>query len=189
METLEAIYKRRSLREFTAEAVREQEIETLLKAAFSAPTAANTQPWEFVVITEAEILAQLKDQLIFARYNAPAAIVVCGNMKLAFKGPDRDLWISDCSAAVENIMLAATDIGLASVWIGVYPLECKIKPVKRILEMPDYVVPLAILYVGHPAYTLEGRCRYNEKRIYWQKYDPERKHRAKDKPLAGHYDT
>jgi nitroreductase len=187
METLEAIYKRRSIRQFTDQTVSNEQIENLLKAAFSAPTAANTQPWEFVVLTEKEILDKLKEQLIFARYNAPAAIVVCGNMKLAFKGPDKDLWISDCSAAVENILLAATDIGLGSVWIGVYPLDCKIKPVRKILDMPDYVVPLAMIYIGHSTQELEGRCRYNDKRIYWQKYDPNRKHKAKDKPVIGHY--
>lgn len=187
METLEAIYNRRSIREFTDEPVAENDIEALLKAAFSAPTAVNVQPWEFIVINEREILEKLKKQLIFAHYNAPTAIVVCGNMKLAFKGPDKDLWVCDCSAAVENILLAATDIGLASVWIGVYPTEPKIKQVRAVLDMPDYVVPLAIVYVGHSNQKLEGRSRYNEKRVYWQKYDPERKHKAKDKPIVGHY--
>lgn len=187
METLEAIYKRRSIREFTEEPVTEAETEVLLRAAFSAPTAVNAQPWEFIVVDNPEILAQMKKQLIFARYNAPLAIVVLGNLRLAFKGPDRDMWISDCSAAVENVLLAATDQGLASVWIGVYPVPSKMEPVRRILEIPAYVVPLAIVYVGHGAAALEGRCRYNEKRVYRQKYDASRKHRTKDKPKVGHY--
>lgn len=187
METLDVIYKRRSIREFTDEKVTEDEIMTLLKAAFSAPTAVNAQPWEFIVVTDNDILDNMKKQLIFARYNAPLAIVVLGNMKLAFKGPDKDLWISDCSAAVENILLAATDIGLASVWIGVYPVKSKIEQLKKVLEIPEEVIPLAIVYVGHGNYELEGRCRYNDKRVYWQKYDVNRKHKAKDKPKIGHY--
>ena len=187
METLEAIYNRRSIREFTGEPVAEKDIDILLKAAFSAPTAANTQPWEYIVINEQAVLDELKTQLIFARYNAPTAIVVCGNMKLAFKGSDKDLWVCDCSAAVENILLAATDIGLGTVWIGVYPTEPKIRQVRKVLNIPEYVVPLAIIYVGHPSQQPEGRCRYNEKRVYWQKYEPDRKHKVKDKPIMGHY--
>lgn len=187
METLEAIYKRRSIREFTGEAVSEEQIQILLRAAFSAPTAANVQPWEFIVITEDGVLQELREKLIFARYRAPLAIAVCGNMKLAFKGPDKDLWIQDCSAAVENILLAATDIGLASVWIGVHPALPKISQVKKILNIPEHVTPLALLYIGHGAYELEGRCRYNEKRVYRERYDPDRKHKSKDKPKPGHY--
>ena len=187
MDTLEAIYKRRSCRNFLEAPVEEEKIEILLRAAFSAPTAANMQPWEFIVITEDRILGELKDKLIFARYNAPTAIVVCGNMKLAFKGYDRDLWIEDCSAAIENMLLAATDIGLGSLWIGIYPIKSKIEPVKKILDIPEYVIPLAMVYFGYPNAILEGRCRYNEKRIYRQKYDPDRKHKTKDKPRIGHY--
>ncbi len=187
METLEAIYKRRSIRDFTDEPVADDDVQVLLRAAFFAPTAVNAQPWEFIVINDTEILDKIKKQLIFARYNAPLAIVVLGNMDLAFKGPDKDMWISDCSAAVENILLAATDIGLASVWIGVYPVPSKMDGVRKLLDIPKDVVPLAIVYVGHGVTELEGRCRYNEKRVYMQKYDPTRKHRTKDKPKVGHY--
>lgn len=187
METQEAIYRRRSIRDFKSTPLKEEEIERLLKAAFSAPTAVNTQPWEFVVITENEILNQIKEKLIFARYNAPVSIVVCGNMKLALKGQDRDLWIEDCSAAIENILLAATDMGIGSLWIGVYPIEARINSLRKVLDISDYVVPLAMVYLGYPNYETEGRSRYNEKRIYWQKYDPQRKHKTKDKPVMGHY--
>lgn len=160
---------------------------TLLKAAAAAPTAANCQPWEFIVIDEAEKLSELKDKLIFARYNAPAAIVVCGNMKLAFKGPSQEMWVQDCSAAIENILIAATSIGLGTVWIGIYPIPSNIKPLRDILNIPDYVVPLGIVYVGYPAEEKEVRIRFDEKRVYWQEYEPKRKHKSKDKPVIGHY--
>lgn len=187
METLEAIYKRRSIRDFKNIPLKKEEIEILLKAAFSAPTAVNAQPWEFIVVTENEILDRMKDKLVFARYNAPTAIVVCGNMKLALKGKDKDLWIEDCSAAIENILIAATDIGIGSLWVGIYPIESRMNAVKNILNIPEYVVPLAMVYLGYPNYETEGRSRYNEKRIYWQTYDQERKHKTKDKPVIGHY--
>lgn len=181
------IYKRRSIRRYLDKKVEKDMIITLLKAATAAPTAANCQPWEFIVVDEDEKLSELRDKLIFARYNAPAAIVVCGNMKLAFKGPSQEMWVQDCSAAIENILIAATSMGLGSVWIGIYPLESNIRPLKKILNIPEYVTPLGIVYVGYPAEEKEARTRFNEKRIYWQEYEPKRKHRTKDNSVIGHY--
>jgi nitroreductase len=187
VDAIETIYKRRSIRNFQDKQVERDMITTLLKAASAAPTAANCRPWEFIVIDNPEKLSKLKDKLIFARYNAPAAIVVCGNMKLSFKGPSQEMWIQDCSAAIENILIAATSIGLGSVWIGIYPLESNIKTLKQTLNMPEYVTPLGIVYVGYSAEEKEARTRFNEKRVYWQEYEPSRKHKAKDKPIIGHY--
>ncbi|MHB8131910.1 MAG: nitroreductase family protein [Mobilitalea sp.] len=187
METLEAIFNRRSIRDYTEEQVTDAEIEILLKAAFSAPTAVNVQPWEFVVINEKEVLDKIKDKMLFARYNAPMGIVICGNMKYALKSQDKDLWICDCSAAIENMLLAATDIGLASVWIGIYPIQSRMATMQKLIDLPEHVKPLGMVYFGHGTYQEPGRCRYNEKAIYWQKYDPDRKHRTKDKPVSGHY--
>ncbi|MEG0773795.1 nitroreductase family protein [Clostridium sp.] len=187
MDAIEAIYKRRSIRNFLDKRVEKDIIITLLKAATAAPTAANCQPWEFIVIDEVEKLSKLKDKLVFARYNAPVAIVVCGNMKLSFKGPSQEMWVQDCSAAIENILIAATSIGLGSVWIGIYPLENNITPLKKILNIPEYVIPLGIVYVGYPEEEKEARTRFNEKRIYWQEYETSRKHKTKDKPVIGHY--
>ncbi len=187
MNTLDAIYHRRSYRNYTDERVSKEQLEILLRAAFSAPTAVNIQPWEFVVIDEKEILDKIRDKMVFARYNAPAAIVVCGNEKLALKGQDKNLWICDCSAAIENILLAATELGLGSVWIGIFPIESRMQTMRNLLDMPSHVNPLGMVYVGHTDSTEPGRCRYNEKAIYWQKYNPERKLRQKDKPVSGHY--
>ena len=187
MEALEAIFKRRSIRNYQDRAVDQETLITLLKAATAAPSAANCQPWEFIVITEQEKLSELKNQLMFGRYNAPAAIVVCGNMKLAFKGVTQEMWVQDCSAALENILIAATSLGLGTVWIGVYTNPGVERQVKSTLNMPEYVIPLGVVYVGYPAEEKEARSRYNEKRVYWQEYEPKRKHRTKDKPVIGHY--
>lgn len=162
-------------------------IVTLLKAATAAPTAVNCQPWEFIVADESEKLSQIKNKLQFARYNAPAAIIVCGNMKLARKGIEQEFWIQDCSAAVQNILIAATSLGLGSVWIGIYPIIGRIKALREIFNIPEHVVPLNIVYIGYPAEERESRTRYDEKRVYWQEYEPKRKHRTKDKPVIGHY--
>ncbi|MGX8797804.1 nitroreductase family protein [Fusibacter sp. JL298sf-3] len=187
MDVLEGIQARRSIRAFKDTPVSERDIAALLKAATSAPTAANAQPWEFVVIDAPEMLGQLRSKLLFARSRAPLAIVVCGNQKLAFKGPGREMWVQDCSAATQNMLLAATALGLGSLWIGVYPLAEVVTQVQHLLDMPEYVVPLNIVYFGHPDEDKPPRTRFNEKRVYHNRYDKTRKHRKKDKPKTGHY--
>lgn len=187
MDALEAIFKRRSIRSFKDIELENERIIPLLKAGTSAPTAVNAQPWEFVVVTEKAILKQLREKLVFARYEAPCSIVVCGNMKLALKGQEKDLWIEDCSAATENMLIAATSIGLGSLWIGIYPVASRMSTVRRILNMPEEVIPLNMVYFGYPNEIKEGRTRYDEKHIYWQTYEPDRKHKTKHKPVIGHY--
>lgn len=149
----------------------------------AAPTTANNQPWEFIVIDDRDMMNSLRKILFFGPYNAAAAIVVCGNMKFAFPEPSRDYWVQDCSAATENILLAATGMGLGSVWIGLHPLPSKTKPVRKLLDIPDYVIPLGAVYLGYPNEDKEPRTQYNEKVVYWQKYDPKRKHRARPKNM------
>ena len=182
MDTREAIFKRRSCRAYTDQQVSREILQQLLNAAFSAPSAASALPWEFVVIDDKAVLDKLRGKLIFARYNAPAAIVVCGNTFLALKGGDKDIWVCACSAAMENMLLAATDMGLGSLWIGIFPIESRMQAVRDVLDIPKHVNPMGMMYVGYAVNEAEGRCRYNEKAVYWQKYDNTRKHRKKDKP-------
>lgn len=177
---IDIILSRRSIRQFTAEPVDHETLTLLLKAAMSAPTACNSQPWEFVVVTEPDVLAHLREKNLFARYNAPAAIVVCGNIGIANSSAGREHWVQDCSAATENILIAAAGMGLGAVWIGVYPYPSKIKPVAEVLGIPENVTPLSMVYVGHPAETKEPRTQYDEHRVYWQCYEP-RKRRPKIK--------
>lgn len=186
MDAIEAIYARRSIRSYEDKPVDKEHLITLLKAATAAPTAVNAQPWEFIVTEDAARLAQVRAACTFGRYNAPAAIVVCGNMQLALKGKDHELWVQDCSAATENILIAATSLGLGTVWIGIYPVEPRVRAIKQIFDIPEHVIPMCIIYVGHPAQEKPPRTQYNERRIYWGAYDPGRKHRTKHKPVSGH---
>ena len=179
-EIIDTIMSRRSIRQFTPDPVDEQTLILLLKAAMSAPTACNSQPWEFIVVTEPDRLAQIRDKFLFARYNAPAAIVVCGNLRIANNSAARDHWVMDCSAATENILIAAAGIGLGAVWIGVHPYRSRIKILGELLAIPEAVAPLSMVYVGHPAERKEPRTQYDERRVYWQCYEP-RKRRPKIK--------
>lgn len=182
-ELVNSIFKRRSIRNYLDKEVEIEKLTLLLKAAMAAPTAGNRQPWEFIVVTDKERLDELKSTLREGQYNPPAAIVVCGNMKLAFSNKDKEIWTQDCSAAIENMLIAAVGLDLGSVWIGLYPQINKCKPVSKILNIPDYVIPMSVIYFGYPAENKEPRTQYNEKRIYWQEYEPTRKHRARPKNM------
>ncbi len=179
-EIIDIILSRRSIRQFTSEPVENESLILLLKAAMAGPTACNSQPWEFIVVTEQARLDQIRDKFLFARYNAPAAIVVCGNLGIANNSAAREHWVQDCSAATENILIAAAGLGLGAVWIGVYPYPSKIKPLSEVLGIPETVTPLSIVMVGHPAEKKEPRTQYDEHRVYWQCYEP-RKRRSKIK--------
>ena len=115
-EVLQTIFRRRSIRKYTDQPAGVETLSLLLQAAMAAPTATNSQPWEFIVITEAENLDRIRGKLHFARYNAPAAIFVCGNPSIANNSSGQRYWEQDCSAATENILIAATGLGLGSVW-------------------------------------------------------------------------
>lgn len=179
MEILQHILARRSIRKYTDEPVSVETLHALLEAAMAAPSASNRKPWEFVVVTEDAVLSKLRGGLIFARYQVPAAIIVCGNLKRTYPGFGRDFWIEDCSAAMQNILLAATGLGLGSVWIGVYPIKPFIATVRKALNLPEHVVPLGVAYLGHPAEEKPPRTQYDEKRVFWQIYEPRKQRQGK----------
>lgn len=179
-EILTTIFKRRSIRHYQDRPVEREVLVQLLEAAMSAPNACNSQPWEFIVITDQERLDRLREKLLFARYNGPAAIVVCGNTEIANNSVARHYWLQDCCAAAENILIAAAGMGLGAVWIGLYPLPSTIKPARQALNIPEHVTPICLLYVGYPAEERRPRTQYDAHRVHWQEYEP-RKKRAKIK--------
>ena len=108
------------------------------------------------------ITARIKQHL-FSGLNNGGINKISGNMKLALKGQDKDLWICDCSAAIENMLLAATELGLGSLWVGIFPIEQRMETMRKMLDIPSYVNPLGMVYLGHPAGVSEGRCRFGNK--------------------------
>jgi nitroreductase len=179
-EILDIIFSRRSTRQFTSQPLDRDALILLLQAAMAAPTACNSQPWEFIVVTEEERLNCIRTKLPFARYNNPAAIVVCGNPEIAHNTAAREYWLMDCSAATENILIAAAGMGLGAVWIGIYPYASRIKLLQEALCIPENVTPLCMVFTGHPAEKKEPRTQYDERRVYWQCYE-QRKRRPKIK--------
>ena len=167
---LDIIYKRRSIRVFERREVEKEKITELLQAGMSAPSASNGQPWEFVVVTESDRLAKLQEKLEHGKYNAPLAIAVLANLAIAKKESSYRFWVQDCSAAVENILISAVGLELGSVWIGAYPKENVAKTIHEILEIPEDIHVLNLIYIGYPAEEKPPRTQYEEERVHWQKY-------------------
>jgi nitroreductase len=166
METLKAILTRRSVREYTPQAVPDEFVQELLAAAMQAPSAGNQQSWHFILATERRQLDALADVLPFGKAlkAAPLGIAVCADLERA---KYRDFWAQDCSAATQNLLLAAHARGLGAVWLGVYPLEERVAGVKQALELPAQVVPLCIVALGYPAARPDPPARrYDETRLH-----------------------
>ena len=167
---IDLIFQRRSIRKYTPQLVEREKLDLLLKAAMAAPSAMNCKPWEFVVVTNPDSLAQFRKQLPFGDRNAPAAIVVCGNPGLSTNPAARLFWVEDCSAAAENILIAAVGLGLGTVWVGVHPVAEFVRIVREIAGLPKYVTPLGLIYVGYPAEEKPSRTQYAAERVHWQQY-------------------
>jgi nitroreductase len=166
MDTLEAIRTRRSIRAYTRQPVSPAAVESLLRAAMSAPSAMDQRPWQFVVVTDRAKLDGLTAILPGGQMlqQAPLAIVFCGDPTRETKL--QGYWMQDCSAATENLLLAAHAQGLGAVWIGVYPAEGQVRGVRERLGIPAAVVPFSIVALGHPAEKLPPEDRYDRARVH-----------------------
>ncbi len=164
MEALEAIMSRRSIRKYSGKKIPEETITTLLKAAMNAPSAHNRQPWHFIVVDDRETLNKVPEYHQYSKMleGASHAIIVLGDNNLQ----DTDFWIHDCSAATENILIAANALGLGAVWLGVHPNKALIEGTKMLFKVPDHVTPLGIISLGYPAETKPPRENYNSERIH-----------------------
>lgn len=170
---VENIMTRTSIRKFTERKISADTLENIIKCGMAAPTAVNAQPWSFVVVTERAILDSLNAHHPWARLEtATAAIIVCGNMERALEGPAREYWVQDCSAATENILLAAHAYGLGAVWCGVYhgPESERVAPVKEILNLPDYITPLNIVTMGYPDENPAPKDKWKPELVHYQQW-------------------
>jgi nitroreductase len=165
VDAIEAILTRRSIRRYTPQQVSEETVRQLLQAAMSAPSAGNEQPWQFVVITERRLLDEIPRFHPFAAMlkEASVAIVVCGDLRLE---KNKGYWVQDCSAATQNLLLAAHAKGLGAVWLGVYPREDRVVNVRKLLGLPESVVPLCLVPLGYPAERIPSTERYDPSRAH-----------------------
>ncbi len=166
MEVLEAIMTRRSVRVFDRRPVPKSDLLQLVAAGMQAPSAGNQQPWQFVIIDDRGLLLRVPDFHPYAQMveTAPAAILVCGDLSLEQR---KGYWVQDCSAATQNILLAAHGLGLGAVWTGVYPREERVAGARRLFGLPEHIIPLALIFVGYPADKPAPENRFRDDRIHW----------------------
>ena len=172
---LNNILKRTSIRSYLDKSVEEEKIEKLLRAGMAAPTAKNKQPWHFVVVTDKSLLQKLSKVNPYAEMvaRAPLAIVVCGDMTKALDGNAREFWVQDCSAASENILLAATGLGLGAVWTSTYPSEERCAAVSEVLGLPETLIPLNTIVIGYPDGDVTPKDKWKESNISYNMYEEE----------------
>lgn len=161
----EIIISRRSIRKYTTEAVTQEQIDNLLQAAMFAPSARNEQPWHFIVVTERLMLNKIIQSHPYANMlkEAPLAIVVCADENIE---KAEGYSVIDCSAATQNILLSAHAMGLGSVWLGVYPRKERISAIKAVFQLPDNILPVSIIAIGHPDEQKPLPQRYLKERIH-----------------------
>ena len=166
---MDAILKRRSIRKYTGEPVPENALKDLLEAAMAAPSAGNEQPWHFIVIKDRAILDQIPRVHPYSQMikQAPVAILVCGDLNLAAHG---EMWVQDCAAATENLLIAVQARGLGAVWLGVYPREERMDGLRKLLRIPENVVPFSLIPVGYPAERKPPASRYKESRVHYNRW-------------------
>jgi nitroreductase len=168
---LAAIFGRRSIRVYSAEAVSEAAVQQLLEAAMAAPSAVAKDPWRFVVIRNRQTLSDMASALPNGQMLASAGlgIAVCGDLEVAH---DQQLsyLLQDCSAAIENLLLCAHILGLGACWLGVHPREQRMKALKQMLSLPPSVIPIACIATGHPGEAKEPRTRFNRDYVHIEKW-------------------
>lgn len=164
------IMTRTSIRQYTNEPVSKADIETMLRAGMAAPTAVNKQPWHFVVVTDKAKLKALSGGRGRMLEQCAVAIVVCGDMEKAMPGKAKEYWIQDCSAATENILLAANALGLGAVWTGVYPMEDRMAAVSKAMKLPEIIVPLCTIVIGHPAEQPKPKDKWKPENVSYNEF-------------------
>jgi nitroreductase len=165
MGAMETILSRKSIRQYTAKRVPREVINEILHAAMSAPSAGNERPWHFIVLTDRAVLDEIPK---FHPYSAmlkqaSVAILVCGDAMLE---KHKGYWVLDCAAATENMLLAIHARGLGAVWCGVYPTEDRVLNLRKLLKLPDHIIPFSLIPIGFPAEEKKAGDRFDGSRVH-----------------------
>ena len=163
MELFNAIFARRSIRKYQNKALEAEKLTKILEAAMAAPTARNKQPWRFITVQSEEgknrIMAAHPYSLMLK--TAPCAVIVCAD-----KTEATDFFQQDCAAAIQNMLLSATDLGLGSVWLGVYPNEERTNGICKAFNLPGNIIPVGIVVLGYADETKGRENRFDAAKIH-----------------------
>lgn len=188
MDVITAIRTRRSIRKYTGEPLDEQGLRAILDAGFCAPSASNRRPWHFMVVRDPAMLESIAGAHPYAKM-MPAAgccILVCGDQTIQGR---IGLLVEDCSAAIQNMLLAAHGLGLGAVWCGLYIGEdTQPKPAgdqpkaaagiarelfhefANLLRLPPHILPVGMIAVGHADESKDGTDRFDESRVHYESW-------------------
>ena len=164
------IFKRRSIRKFSDDEVSINQVKNLIKAGMQAPSAFNSQPWEFLIVSDKKDLEAVSKMSRFAKpaKRAQKLIIVLGNTK-KFRLV-KDMIQQDLSACTQNILLQAVVDGLAGVWLGFYPREDRVNALREYFDIPDHIIPFSVIAIGYPKDEKDPKSRYDESKIHLDKY-------------------
>jgi nitroreductase len=176
MELYDGLISRRSIRKYTGEKIDDEKILAIIRAGMYAPSARNRRPWHFIIIDDRSVMARIMEFHPYSAMlkHASHVVAVCGDEQLE-NGPG--YYKLDCSAASQNILLAAHSLGLGAVWLGIEPREQRIKDLKNLLELPAHIHPLSLISLGVPEnISINIPDRYEPEKIRRNKwrYDEEK---------------
>jgi len=166
METFDAIFNRRSIRKYESKIVEDEKVQKLLKAAMYAPSANDKQAWQFIVINDRNILDSITKIHPYAMMlkQAPLAILICGDENLE----ETEAYLNtNCSAATQNLLLAAHSLNLGSVWLGIYPREARVKGLSELFNLPENIIPISLVAIGYPAEQKALPERFKKERVHY----------------------
>jgi len=164
---LDAIMSRRAIRRYTPEPLTAAQIETLIDAAMAAPSGNGTRAWHFVAVTGQEGRLALSQVHRWAHMvaQAPLVIAVCADLEQA-----PTFWVDDCSAAVQNILVAANAMGLGGVWIGIRQSDAYQERVRELLGAPAHIGVHCLVAIGHPAEEKPAHGKHDPSRLHWERW-------------------
>ncbi len=165
--TIDDLLARRSVRKYTDAPVSPEQITAALQVAMAAPSAMHTDPWRFIVLTEQADRDALADHLPYGQMlrTAQVGIIVCGDLQAAHRN-ELSYLLQDVSASIENLLLALHAQGLGAVWLGIHPNEDRIQGVTERFGLPEGILPISAIAIGHPAETPPARTRYDESKVH-----------------------
>jgi len=165
---MDILFERKSCRSYVSDPIPQQDLDYILHAAMSSPSAMNTRPWHFIVIkdkeTHSKIMQIHRASQMLA--NAPLGIIVCCDIEKQYK----NYWQQDCAASTQNILLAATAKGYGSVWCGIYPIEDRVKAFAELMNLPENIKPFSLVVIGKKAEEPKEKQRWEPEKIRYEKW-------------------